>query len=62
MISRACSPEPTPQQLHRPAPLDVAAAQVLALAVFFLVSYPVNLRLPIGDKTVPADWAAAGVR
>lgn len=35
------------------------ALEVLALALFFAVIYPVNLAFPVfGPVTVPADWAA----
>jgi len=41
-------------------PVGIAAGwQVLALASFLTVVYPVNLRLPAGSAgTVPADWMA----
>jgi hypothetical protein len=36
-----------------------AAAQIVALIVFFAVIYPVNQRFPVhGPGAVPADWAA----
>lgn len=41
-------------------PVAVAAgAQVVALATFLAIIYPVNLRLPVrGGGTVPPDWTA----
>jgi hypothetical protein len=36
-----------------------AALEIIALAWFFAVVYPVNLRFPVGGPvTVPAGWAA----
>lgn len=36
-----------------------AGLEIVALATFFMIIYPVNLRLPVhGAGSVPADWAA----
>ncbi|MBB5156499.1 DUF1772 domain-containing protein [Saccharopolyspora phatthalungensis] len=46
--------------LTRRWPIAVAAgAQVIALASFLTIVYPVNLRLPVGSGgSVPSDWMA----